>query len=81
VSSLWKGKSRKFVWSRVLNMRLAIASLPCLSLILVGCSSYNAPKAAPAPLPVPTPPAATPMFSNRTPTLSLALCIRVEYEN
>jgi Chitobiase/beta-hexosaminidase C-terminal domain len=44
-------------------MRLAIASLPCLSLILVGCSSYNAPKAAPTPLPVPTPPAATPMFS------------------
>jgi hypothetical protein len=63
VSSLWKGKSRKFVWFRVLNMRLAIASLPCLSLILVGCSSYNAPKAAPTPLPVPTPPAATPMFS------------------
>jgi len=44
-------------------MRLAIASLPCLSLILVGCSSYNAPKAAPTPLPVPTPPAATPVFS------------------
>jgi hypothetical protein len=44
-------------------MRLAIASLSCLSLILVGCSSYNAPKAAPTPLPVPTPPAATPMFS------------------
>lgn len=44
-------------------MRFVALSLPCLSLILAGCStSYNAPKAT-TPTPAPTPTAATPTFS------------------
>ena len=43
-------------------MRLVVLSLPCLFLVLAGCSSsYNAPKAAPTP--ASTPAAATPTFS------------------
>src|SRR5258708_1805093 len=49
-------------------MRFATVLLPCLVLILAGCSSHNAPTTpvptpVPAPTPVPTPAAATPTFS------------------
>ena len=43
-------------------MRFASLSLPCLSLALVGCSNYNAPKTT-VPTPAPTLMAAAPMFS------------------
>jgi hypothetical protein len=58
-----------------LKMRFAIVSLPCLSLILTGCSSYNAPKAAPAPPPTPT--AATPSFSVATGTYAAAQTVTI----
>jgi Chitobiase/beta-hexosaminidase C-terminal domain len=56
-------------------MRFAIVSLPCLSLILAGCSSYNAPKAAPAPPPTLT--AATPSFSVATGTYAAAQTVTI----
>jgi hypothetical protein len=59
-------------------MRFAIVSLPCLSLILAGCSSYNAPKAAPAPAPAPTPVAATPMFSVVAGTYAAAQTVTID---
>lgn len=55
-------------------MRLVAFLLPCLSLILAGCSSsYNAPKAAPAP----TPTAATPTFSVGSGTYTSAQTVTI----
>ena len=43
-------------------MRFASVSLPCLSLVLAGCSNYSAPKTT-VPTPAPPPMAAAPIFS------------------
>jgi hypothetical protein len=56
-------------------MRFAIVSLPCLSLILAGCSGYNAPKSATPPPPTPT--AATPSFSVATGTYAAAQTVTI----
>jgi hypothetical protein len=54
-------------------MRFAIVSLPCLLLILAGCSGYNAPKSATPP----TPTAATPSFSVATGTYAAAQTVTI----
>src|SRR3984957_5015683 len=56
-------------------MRFAIVSLPCLLLILAGCSGYNAPKSATPPPPTPT--AATPSFSVATGTYAAAQTVTI----
>ncbi|MGF7179146.1 chitobiase/beta-hexosaminidase C-terminal domain-containing protein [Tunturiibacter psychrotolerans] len=59
-------------------MRFAIVSLPCLVLILAGCSSHNAPTTpVPAPTPVPTPAAATPTFSVAAGTYTAAQMVTI----
>jgi sugar lactone lactonase YvrE len=56
-------------------MRFAIVSLPCLSLILAGCSAYTAPKSATPPPPTPT--AAAPSFSVATGTYAAAQTVTI----
>jgi len=63
-------------------MRFATVLLPCLVLILAGCSSHNAPATpvpgpVPAPTPVPTPPAATPTFSVAAGTYTAAQTVTI----